>query len=319
MKRALSQSWKFLSSHFQLIAVCLTVPGIIWALYSQREAIANFDWSLSPWKLAAAILLIAAGPIIQATSFADALRAFGPKPDLVDVILVWCRSFLLRYSPTGALAFIYRVRQSTRLQADNKEILAATAYEQYAVLQAGLTLAVLCFWLDGGSIPIWALGLFTLGLLIALLVRPSLLGSTVEKIIANRGIELPRLLRGRRVIPIIALNILAWSSVAAGNYLLLSSLAPDSGLSLLYFAAVFILACVIGIIVPMLPGGLGVREAMIVLLLAPVMPAAVATTLAIGLRIIGTLAEFVSIAIGEVAYLVKRRLGRYSQPRQDQR
>lgn len=312
--KLLRRIWRFLSRHFQLIAICLTVPGVAWALYSQREAIADFDWGLKPTLLLAAIGLIALGPIVQATSFYDALRAFGPRPRLVDVILVWCRSFLLRYSPTGALAFIYRVRQATRLEASNQEILAATAYEQYAVLQAGLTLSVLFFWLDGGSVPIWGLGLFTLGLLIALLIRPKLLGSTVKKIMANRGVELPELLHGRRVIPIIALNIVAWTLIALGNWLLFTALAPDSKISLLYFAASFILACVVGIIVPMLPGGLGVREAMIVLLLAPVMPAAVATALAIGLRIVATLAEFVAIALGEIAYLIAGRVSQRKSP-----
>lgn len=308
MQALLKKTWSFLGRNFQLIAICLTVAGVGWALYSQRQAIADFDWSINAGGLAIAILLMAMGPIFQSFSFWDALRAFGPRPQLLAVVVVWCRSFLLRYSPTGALAFVYRVRQGVRLDADNKQILAASAYEQYAALQAGLTIAVACFWIDGGSIPIWAIGLFAAGLLLALLARPQLLGGRVKSMMANRGIELPELLQGRRIIQIVSFNLIAWVLVAYGNWLLFRSLAPDVDVSLLYFSASFILACVVGIIIPMLPGGLGVREAVLVALLAPVMPAGVAVTIVIGLRIVATIAEFVAIGLGEIAYLAGKKL-----------
>lgn len=310
MRAKLKQIGRFLSRHFQLIAICLTVPGIIWAVYSQRQAIADFDPALRPTLLLAAIALLALGPILQAVSFWDALRAFGARPGLVDVVLVWCRSFLLRYSPGGALSFVYRVRQRARLDGDNKEILAATAYEQYAALQAALTVAVIFFVIDGGPLPIWAVALFSAGLLIALLVRPALLGRAVKKIMASRGVELPELLHGRRVIPIVALNIAAWLFVAWGNWLLLAGLAPEAEINFLYFSASFLLACAVGIIVPMLPGGLGVREATLVLLLAPVMSPGPATALAIGLRIAATIAEFVAIGFGEIAYFIGKKVTR---------
>lgn len=316
MRRQISKVFSWFARHFQVIAACITIPGIAFAVYSQRQAITSFEWGFRPWLLLSALLLLALGPLFQALSFWDALRALGPRPALVRVVLVWTRSFLLRYSPTGALAFVYRVRKAASLKADNSEILAATAYEQYSALQAGLTLAVGFLFLDGADIPVWGLGLFSLGLLLALLFRPSLLGGRVKQILSSRGVKLPDLLRGRRLLPVLAFNLVAWLSISMGNWLMLSSLAPSADLSFLYFSGVYMLACVVGAIVPMLPGGVGAREGVLILLLSPVMPVGAATLLAVGLRVLSMLSEFIAIGLSELLSFSLSFISRLSLKRQ---
>ena len=308
VKNTLRISWHWLAKHFSVIALCLTVPSICFVAWGQRDAFFNFDWQINPQELVAALFLLALAPLFQAVSFFDALRSFGPRPAIFEVILIWTRSFLLRYAPTGALAFVYRVRQTDRLEADKSQIVAATAYEQYAAIQAALTVAVIFFWADGSSAPVWAIGLFSLGLLIMLLARPTLLGGVIHRILTNRGMELPSLLRGRKVVTIISLNIVSWLSVSFGNWLLVESIAPGANVSFLYFSGAFALACVVGIIVPGLPGGIGIREGMIVLLLAGFMSASVATALAISLRIVATLAEFLAIMLSESAFFNSQKI-----------
>jgi uncharacterized membrane protein YbhN (UPF0104 family) len=62
--------------------------------------------------------------------------------------------------------------------------------------------------------------------------------------------------------------------------------------------SVFALAWVVGFITPGAPGGLGVREALMVLMLAPAYTAASASVLVIALRIATTLGDALILVIG---------------------
>ena len=64
----------------------------------------------------------------------------------------------------------------------------------------------------------------------------------------------------------------------------------------------------LGFLVPLLPGGLGLREGTLIAFLAGPFGAGVATALALALRLVNTLGEFVAIGGTEIAYLVWGRL-----------
>ncbi len=87
-------------------------------------------------------------------------------------------------------------------------------------------------------------------------------------------------------------------------WLVLRTLAPDAAQPLLFMAGVYACAWIIGTVTPGAPGGLGVREAILVLLLAPYCGEGVAVAAALFLRIATTLADLLSFLIG----LVWRRM-----------
>ncbi|MDX6719799.1 MAG: hypothetical protein QOJ63_2053, partial [Solirubrobacteraceae bacterium] len=82
-------------------------------------------------------MLLAVAPLPQALTLRIALRRLGAGAPATETLRVWARSFLLRYEPSGAVGFAYRVRERARLGASTPQVLTATAYEQLAAVTAG--------------------------------------------------------------------------------------------------------------------------------------------------------------------------------------
>jgi hypothetical protein len=84
----------------------------------------------------------------------------------------------------------------------------------------------------------------------------------------------------------------------SGMILLARLLVPGAPHDYWLLISVFALAWVVGFITPGAPGGLGVREALMVLMLAPAYTAASASVLVIALRIATTLGDALILVIG---------------------
>jgi glycosyltransferase 2 family protein len=296
--------------HFRWIAAVATVVGIAVAVYAQREAIADFDWSLSWRLLVVSVLAFAAAPLVQGFSFWLILRLLGVPTRLPEAMLIWSRAFLLRYAPSGALAIVIRVRERDRLAASREQILIATAYEQLAALLAGAIASVVCF-VAAGLWPHWlalAIGLPAVALAVA--VRPAFAGRLLHALLRRRGLDVPRLLRGRHLALATAVNVPAWAATGLGAFVLIDGMESSKDAGFLWLTAVYALAWLVGFVLPALPGGLGARDGMLVALLATRFGAGVASALAIAVRLANTIGEFVAIAFVEVAYRCWRRFGR---------
>jgi hypothetical protein len=83
-----------------------------------------------------------------------------------------------------------------------------------------------------------------------------------------------------------------------GLILLSHFLLPDAPPDYWLLIAVFALAWVVGFVTPGAPGGLGVREGLMLLMLAPVFSAASASVLVIALRIATTLGDVLILITG---------------------
>ena len=94
---------------------------------------------------------------------------------------IWARSFLLRYEPSGAVGFVYRVRERERLGATTPQVLTATGYEQLAAVTAGALVAVAAFAAAGGRPPLTALLIAGVLLAAAVAARPALLGDRLAR------------------------------------------------------------------------------------------------------------------------------------------
>ncbi len=100
--------------HFRLLAGIGLLVGLTLTLAANRDAIAAAEWSIDPFTLAAAIALLAVAPLAQALTLRIARRRLGAGAPGVATLRIWARSFLLRYEPSGAVGFVYRVRERDR-------------------------------------------------------------------------------------------------------------------------------------------------------------------------------------------------------------
>jgi len=298
-----SWAWK----HFRLVAGIALVVGLALTLASNREAIAAVRWTLDPWALAGAAALLAVAPLLQALTLRIALRRLGAGAPLPATLRIWARSFLLRYEPSGAVGFAYRVRERERLAATTPQVLTATGYEQLASVTAGTVAAVAGFILAGVHPPLVALGLLAVAGAASLALRPAWLGDRVARWAARRGVTVAGPLRQRTLGLMIAIDLAGWATTAAGAWLLAHGLLGTAAPGLFLLLGAFALSWVAGVLLPLLPAGLGPRDAVLVVGLTGAIGAGAAASIALALRVVSFAGELLAVAIAELAAIVLTR------------
>ena len=296
--------------HFRLLAGIGLIVGLTLALAANRDAIAAVDWSIDPLTLAGALALLAVAPLAQALTLRIALRRLGAGAPGVATLRIWARSFLLRYEPSGAVGFVYRVRERDRLEATTPQVLTATGYEQLAAVTAGALIAVAAFAAAGGRPPLTALLIAGVLLAAAVAARPALLGDRLARWLSRRGVAVAGPMRGRTLALMIAVNAAGWATSAVGAVLLAGGLLGDAAPSASLLLGAFALSSVIGALMPLLPAGLGPRDAALTIALTPVLGPGAATLLALALRVVSFGAELLAVAVAELTALVWARRAR---------
>jgi len=279
----------------------LTVVGIAVMLWGQRRAIADFDWSISPVTLILAALLFAVPCWVQAVSFHFILVQVTPGAPPAVVVWIWMRSFLVRYAPSGLLAFALRVKEPERLRASAPQVLLASVYEQLIAIGAGALVCVLAFLATRTIPPLLAVAIAVLALGMIVALRPGWAARWAGRLLARFGVSVEDLVGRRWLLAAVGMNMLAWLATGAASWLLIEALGSGPMPSFHALLGVVAFAWLIGVLVPILPGGLGVREGVLIGLLVAWYPLGVATALALGLRLIGTVGELVAIGSVEAA------------------
>jgi glycosyltransferase 2 family protein len=285
---------------FTPAAAALAVGGLGWALWSRRSAMEAFDWGFSWPAIVAAAALFALSPLIQALSCRILLAELGAPVRYLSATVVWTRSFLLRYAPTGVMGLAYRLRESGRLGTSPARVATATLYEQIVVLTAGTLACASGFLLASSRPPAAAIGILGIALILLAALRPSWGGRLVRPLLRRRGIDVPAFVRGHVLALVVALNSAGWVATAAGVWVLLDGIAgpaPDPA----WLGGSHAFAWMLGFIVPFLPGGLGLRDGTLAALLAVPYSPGVAAALALAVRLVGMLGELVAAGVAEIA------------------
>lgn len=291
---------------FRAVAIAGAVGGLSYVLWGQREAIASFDWSLS-WELfLLAVVAFSVAPLAQAVSFWLILRFLTGRTSFPEAMRIWSRSYLVRYVPSGALEVALRLSQRKRLEATAGQVLLATGYEHLGALVAGAVACLAAFLAAGGLPPLLGIAVALPTLAVAVAVRPSFAGRWIQALARRRGFDVPRILRGRQLACVVAVNAAAWLATGTAVYVLVAGLTAGPAPGLAWLLSAYALGYLVGFITPFLPGGLGAREGTVVAVLVGRYGAGVATALALAIRLANTLGELVAVAILETGYLAWR-------------
>ena len=293
----------WISRRLRPLLAVTAVLGLAWAAWSQREAIASFDWSVDRWLLALAVALFAVAPLLQGLTFALGLRRVGAGGPGGALARMWARSFLLRYEPSGVVGFAYRVTARERVGASTAQVLTVTGYEQLAVVVAGAAAAMAGFVGAGVDPPLAAIVLFVGALIAAVAARPAFVGGWLHDRLKARGIETAGPLRGRTLALMVALDAAGWIATGLGAWTLARALGATAGLDAFLLLGAFALSWLLGVLVPLAPGGLGLREGALIVSLGAAIGAGPATALALALRLVSFAGELVAIAVAELAAL----------------
>ncbi len=188
-------------------------------------------------------------------------------------------------------------------------LVASMTYEVVLLLVANLLTAItlgaashagLELLLQGHENRVLVVILVAFGALSALLILSRHLPRCVAFLAHRRGLDarLPNPISIGTMAGATALYVLAMLCVGSGISVLAYALFPGMRVDFALLTAAFTLAWAVGFVTPGAPAGLGVREALLLVLLAPTMGAANASLLSVALRVVTTLGDIVCFVTG---------------------
>jgi hypothetical protein len=226
------------------------------------ERLWRLDWSsLQPhatWQLGAAMvgapLLFAAADRALAQGWAAIADPDG-QVHRAELAGIYARGVLMKYLPGSVFQYLSRQVGGAKAGLGHKRLAQASLVEVGLHLVSSLSVAGACLALDRVPVAV-ATG------------AAALIGACLT--IRNRWLTA------------FAFQILAFTLFACAGALLGWAILP-AGIGLAHFAALFLLAWLAGFVVPVAPGGIGVREAALLALAGPAIAAAplMAATLAL--------------------------------------
>jgi len=295
----------------QWIFFALVLAFLAGLVIHQWEELRTYQWHLRPiWLLTAAAALIT-GWIVQVALWRHLLAGLGGRLSFRIAWRIWFLSAITRYVPGNVwqpLTMTIMARgKNVRAMATLTSIVT---YQLVNLLAIGF-LAVLYFPLTGniGLLadllpPSVTRGVALLIIpLIIFLLRPGWLVQGLNWLLKKLGRPpLPLHLTTSELLIAVGLAMVMWMAIGASFLFLsiaLSDLPPKAMLtSAVHLVASYPISYEIGYLSFLTPSGLGVREGVAYVLLAPIVGTATATITILAMRIWLILGELVAVGIG---------------------
>jgi uncharacterized membrane protein YbhN (UPF0104 family) len=295
-------------SRWRAVAVAVVVAAFFGAaLLSRWHDVSSRKWSLETWYFVLASLVLAASYALVAGLWALALRQAAGLP-VARGARIWFLANLARYVPGNVWSFVGAVELARREGVARRTTLATMALTQ--LLSVGVALLV--------GLPLLLAEWARLG-------RPALYGAAAVAAVAALAVALRRRLVGllrRRypgvepadLVPAPGTAVLLgvgyacyWVVTGLAFAALVRSVHPLAPADVPLTVAAYAAAYAVGFLALVTPAGLGVREGVLAVALAPIMPAGAALLVALLSRLWMMAFELLG-ALTAVA--VERRLDR---------
>ena len=277
-----------------LLLVCACAGVALYANWSQaRDAAA----ALPLWVLPAAVVAGTAGLTAQMLAWRALLAGLGsPLPRRVAARVMFVGQ-LGKYLPGSVWAFVAQVELARDWDVPRSRGAAATLLAVGVTVAVSLAVAAVALPLSSAEAARrwwWALALAPL-LLAAL--HPRVVGWGIRtaarpfarfREVAEAG---PLDIGGRAMAAAVGWTLAAWVPLGLHVWLLTWAVGGDALRSLGPAAGAYALAWTLGLLVVFAPAGLGVREAVLVVALSPVVDAGAALVVAVLSRLVMTVAD----------------------------
>jgi hypothetical protein len=288
----------------------LVILGILaWTVVDAWGVVTSFDWQPSAGWLALAAVLALVSLALSALAYEAILGGLHhPPPPVLATVSAWARSLLGRYVPGNVLMVVGRAVMAEAHGVPKRVTVAATTYEQVIALVAASLLAVVALLDVGSDSPAGPAVWLVLAVpLVAVLLHPRVFGPLSAWAFRKVGREpLAVLLPFRRVVVMVGWYVVTSGLLGLAVWAFMRGIGgPDIG-DPVGVASGFLLAFVVSMLVFIVPSGLGVRDAMLALVLSRQVPGGVAVALSVGSRLFLIVVELVFVGI---AVLAGRRRG----------
>jgi uncharacterized membrane protein YbhN (UPF0104 family) len=296
------------------IRVTQVVVGLLIVGFAIRALVRNWDqlrsqpleWQIRPGWLLLSLGLVWLMYLLLIFAWRSMLSAWGQQLDGWSAARIWILSSLGKYVPGKVWAVAGMALLSQRAGVAAWAATSSAVVMQVLAIGTGAVVAALA----GAQIlesarPGARTGLLLLvaGAVISvgLLLWPPFLRRLLRLAAPQAVGERPP--TGRGIVVGIATNVVAWLGYGLALWLLARGLLPTSGLGLRLAIATFTASYLAGFLALFVPGGIGVREGLFILMLQEPLGVGVATSLALASRLLLTVAELGAA----VPFLASRR------------
>lgn len=290
----MSGRWKIL---LRLGALLLALGFLGVLVSSQWQELQTYAWQLHPGWLVLSIMVLWLAWLVELSIWRFLLGRLGGYLRWDRAAQVWFLSSLARYIPGSFWQFLGMVELAADDGVSRMTTFASIALHQALSTAVGLVLAAIYFALAGQGAflvalrPVW--WLVPLGLLAC---HPRILEWTLNQVL--RLLKRPPIhitLSWGQIWLVLVGYVLVWLLLGGAFSLLVASLLPTVAPSLVpALVAIWAAAYIVGYLSLLIPGGLGVREGLMVLLLAPLLAAPGPTVIALAARLWIVLGEVVA-------------------------
>ncbi|MDT0268601.1 lysylphosphatidylglycerol synthase domain-containing protein [Streptomyces sp. DSM 44915] len=276
-----------------VLALAAVLGGLLAWLAGNGAETLDAARALHPAPLAAALLATAAGALVAALAWRAALTGTGGDLPLRSCLRVCLVGQLGKYLPGSLWPAMVQAELAGRRGVPRLLVVTAFTVSLGASLSAGALVATLVVLGDG-----WGSGRGTTALLAALaaaflavLARPRLISHGLGRLLARvTGGPAERVGPGA-VRRCLLLSVLGWLVTGLHVWFLAVALGAKPLPALPVTVGGLALATVVGSLVVIAPGGLGAREAVLVGVLAAVLPLPAAGVVAAASRLLTLLGE----------------------------
>jgi len=294
---------KFLKKYYKLIGTLITVVAFVFVI--KKIVTMDVDWSMfasgKPLGIIAGCVLVQTAIIFfMSTPWVQFVRILsGKRIAMKDALPVYTKCNLMKYVPGNVFQYVGRNQLAADLHISHVDVACATVLEILCSLVAPLVWILLLMGKDMvGLIRTYEKNfLLVLGIGVAVLVL-----AYFEKYrkLLNRKILL-------RVVGVFLLYVLQYlfsaAMYAVPAFLMFDVPRAQMGL----FLGTYLFSWVIGFITPGAPGGIGVREAVMVLTCSTFLDTNTIMLYAVTMRIISTFGDVLAFFLGWLLHLIWKR------------
>ena len=280
-----------------LAAVCAFL-GVQAARAMREIARGDAVAQLQPAILVVATLTTTVALLVSALNWHYLLRVSGANVDWRKSLQIFAWSHLARYVPGRVWAVLGKIVLSVRSGVSPVLSAQCTALEAMIAVLTATALAITVLPLLGPALSYqWTTALLA-ALVVAVGLHPRVFASAAN--LGLRWFRRPPITVSysfRAILGAFVIQMLAWQIFGVAFYLLVRAIAPASAFPWSAAAGSFATAWVVGYLSALTPAGLGVREAVLLLVLSAWLPAESATVVALASRAMATAAELLGFLL----------------------
>jgi len=287
-----------------IIAISLVFMGL--AIFSQWDKFNSVDWNVRPAIFLLSVCVLVGIFILDAYGWHLILVSMGlGKKGPKESIIVWLLSSVSRYIPGGFWQYASRITMARKIGVDPASATVSLYLETLLLFASSLVVGVPALLFSTGF-DIKPGHVVTILIIVAFFMQPKIISllrfapGRIGKAFANVKAPPMRVLLG-----LYFYYLIFWVLFCAVFIGFIYSIYPLDYDKWVFAGATIALSFSVGFIVIFAPGGIGVRESVLYLLLNTIMPSTASLAIAIGSRFWIISGEM--IALGLSIYWDKRK------------